>query len=101
VIVTQNLKDGPPENERGIQIFDDVLYLDPDDLPEFLDRWGDVYEASEIASGPGSDAVTDDTALPPAIRDFLLDVERRRGDDLPPSAGEGGSERSGGDAHRP
>ena len=91
VIVTQNLKDGPPRNEHGIQVFADVLYLDPDDLPAFLLWWGDYYasgglEPFEARWGPTSDddpdqtvpGVADQVGLSPAIREFILDVERRR-----------------------
>jgi hypothetical protein len=85
VIVTQNLKDGPPENEHGVRVFDGVLYLDPAHLPVFLDWWGDLYLSGELAASSGDAAVADNIALPTGIREFLLDVERRRGIERPSS----------------
>jgi hypothetical protein len=91
VIVTQNLKDGPPKYEHGVQVFADVLYLDPADLPAFLMWWGDYYASgglgsSETSWNPTTDGdpdrtasdVASDSALSPAIRELILDLQRRR-----------------------
>ena len=88
---SQNLKDGPPKNEHGIQVFADVLYPDPADLPAFLMWWGDYYASGGLESSETSwDATSDgdpdrtasdvagDVALPPAIRELILDLQRRR-----------------------
>lgn len=97
VIVTQNLKDGPPPDERGLRVFDGVLYLDPIHLPDFLAWWGDYWETNLLAgdvenvveprlpAGEGIGRDVGEVTVLLAIRDLFLDVERRRGGTLPAS----------------
>jgi hypothetical protein len=96
IIVTQNLKDGPPADDHGVRAFEDVIYLDPNELCEILDLWGDLVESRRVSGATRDETVGDNSALgplsgsvdsgglAPAIRDFLLDIERRRGGELPP-----------------
>jgi hypothetical protein len=79
IVVTQNLRDGPPRNERGLQVFDGVLYLDPKDLAVALGWWGDFcvlgsLESAEHESGQSPEGDTTDASLPPAIQSFLRDI---------------------------
>jgi hypothetical protein len=96
VIVTQNLKAGPPPNEAGIRVFEAILYLDPASLPALLDRWGDICQtgpllpelADETAEAGTWPTTPADDALPPAIVEFLFDVVRRRQEELQASTEE-------------
>ena len=96
-MVTQNLKDGPPPDEDGVRIFEGVMYLAPNDLLELLDLWGDSIESRRLREMTGQEpaqsgaqappgGVVEEAALLPSIRDFLLELERRRGSELPPPA---------------
>ena len=86
----------------AIAAYEQLLKMVPDndralnDLAWLLDRWGNYYmtgvfdqESTEVAAIDRSTdqprRLDDEVALLPAIRDFLLDVERRRGGELPPS----------------
>lgn len=44
VVVTENLKHGPPADEHGLQGYEGVLYMHPARFTELLDMWGDFYE---------------------------------------------------------
>jgi hypothetical protein len=94
VIVTYNPRTAPPPNEHGIQIFEDILYLDPASLPALLDRWGDICQTGpllpelEDEADDGWIAPPVEEALPPAIVDFLYGVVRRREEELQASTEE-------------
>jgi hypothetical protein len=40
-VVTENLKDGPPEDDRGRRIFDGVLWCHPDLFLSMVSLWSD------------------------------------------------------------
>lgn len=50
IIVTANLRDGPPEDERGRRSFQGVLWCHPDNFPRLLERWADLVATDERAS---------------------------------------------------
>jgi hypothetical protein len=91
IIVTQNLRDGPPRNARGLQVFDGVLYLNPEDLVAVLGWWGDLCGAISLEPPEGeqgrplvtpsshsAERGTNDAAMPHAVQDFLRETGRRR-----------------------
>lgn len=55
VVVTDNLRDGPPSDDRGLRQWNRILYVAPDHVVAALDWWAD-----EVASGRG----VDDPSLP-------------------------------------
>ena len=44
VIVTENLIDGPPLDDRGLRAYNGILYLSGEAFVSELDWWGDYYE---------------------------------------------------------
>ena len=84
VIVTANLTAGPPSNGHGVPVFNNVLYLDPEHLPAFLDRWGDISQIGsnitvlEDESTVAHSAGDVDGDVMPGLIAFQLDVVRRR-----------------------
>ena len=106
VIVTRNLRSGPPANEGGAHVFEDVLYLDPVMLAAFLDRWGDICQtgnlipdltdetadAARASVACDGDADEGEATLPPAILEFLVNVARRRAEERAASTDEDISE---------
>jgi hypothetical protein len=49
VIVTDNLRDGPPEDAAGRRVFQDVLWCHPDRFARMLERWTDAIAATADA----------------------------------------------------
>lgn len=45
-VVTENLKDGPPEDSEGYRVWNDIVYVHPDQFLEFLDGGTDIVDAS-------------------------------------------------------
>jgi hypothetical protein len=92
IIVTENLKDGPPADSNGLQIWGGILFIHPEKLIQTLDWLG-----SRASSGrapvrgyrPPSQTQEDDAAdepqLTPDVVRFLLNVEERAAVDLPPA----------------
>ena len=67
VVVTDNLRDGPPVNDQGLRRWEGILYAAPDDLIEALDWW-----AEEVARGRGAD----DPQIP-GVPPLLRRIERQ------------------------
>jgi hypothetical protein len=51
IIVTANLRDGPPPDERGRQIFEGVVWCHPEVFARLIDLWADA-----VATGEREDA---------------------------------------------
>jgi hypothetical protein len=94
VIISNNARTGPPPNEQDLQVFEDILYLDPASLPALLDRWGDICQTGpllpelEDEADDGWAAPPVEEVLPPAVVEFLYDVVRRREEELQTSTEE-------------
>ncbi len=77
VVVTLNLKDGPPLDADGIQSWGRIMYFDPDRLIAILKNVGDFYETGQAldrqsSQDESSTGTTDDIELASDIRAFLL-----------------------------
>jgi hypothetical protein len=92
VVVTENLKDGPPVDEGGIQSWNRVMYVHPDRFIDSLDWVGHGLETGQepksvdegvVAPTSANDAASN-TGFSPLIRAFLLDVDRRASTELSP-----------------
>ena len=57
-IVTENLKDGPPEDERGRRTFDGVLWCHPEVFLRLIDIWADItaMDSQGLSSTPFEDS---------------------------------------------
>jgi len=90
VVITENLKDGPPANDEGLHLYQGILYVHPNDFCHLLPWLGDLNETGvdwklgeddlgETAAATASSRTT--PVQPPpelwsAIRDLLLRTEQ-------------------------
>jgi len=91
VIVTVNLKDGPPEDEHGLRRFQNVGFIHPQSFARLIDTWADFISTGELrrragrtrspqpANAPSSGA--EEAALAPDIQELLRIVSARLGRD--------------------
>jgi len=90
VVVTDNLKDGPPDDDDGFQVWNDVMYMHPAEMAETLDRLGQFFETSQQSAAERAeptrsiDDMVHSEALSPTILHFLRMVEWRARTELPP-----------------
>lgn len=98
VVLTENLKDGPPLDAAGIRSWGRVMYFHPDAFIAFLGELGDFYETTRTLDAGSSLPPADSPAgieLSPEITTFLRIIEAQAREDLP---GTGGAVESEGDA---
>jgi len=76
-IVTENLKDGPPRDEGGLQVFRSVGFIHPNDFPAVLSVWADISATAERQrkgggppAAPASE-LAEDTSLPADTEELL------------------------------
>lgn len=93
IVITANLKDGPPLDEDGIRTWNNTMYFDP---PTFIHALSRVIQEVETndAPHPGSEAGTNIQhgsaqgaieQMPEAIFRFLRQIEARAAAELPPA----------------
>jgi hypothetical protein len=66
-VVTVNLKDGPPEDDRGIRIFDGVIWCHPEQFLYFVEWRADAISTGEYPDGAEIDRVTPTSEQPPGV----------------------------------
>jgi hypothetical protein len=79
VVLTENLKDGPPPDNHGVRGWGRITYLHPDEFMGLLDKIGHFYE-----TGQQADEETGDPGLSPTVQAFLQQVDTRARTELPP-----------------
>jgi hypothetical protein len=92
MVVTLNLKDGPPVNDEGLRVWNSTLYLHPENCAVVLKWWGDVFETGQqpilvraVAPDAGLGDATGTQELSPDVLAFIRVIERRAAAELPPS----------------
>ena len=60
IVITVNLKDGPPVDLERLRRHEHVIYVHPDIFAAFLNVWGALLETGEVPDDP--DALIRDTA---------------------------------------
>ena len=93
VVLTANLKDGPPVDSDGFRTWGEVIYFHPDEFVEALDRVGHSFETMTPPQFDEDHApFVDVTATPaeegqfsPEVLRFLRAIEQRAQDELPPA----------------
>lgn len=83
MVVTENLRDGPPPGADGFRSWDNVLYVAPDDFVALLDWWDGADEAARDGVTAGATAAHPErgrSVEPPApvLRLLRAIAERRR-----------------------
>jgi PIN domain len=86
LVVTANLKDGPPPGEGGLRQHNGITYMHPDDFMVGLDIWGDLMETGqfpilrvleELLKTAAAKAGTPPVQLSPSLEAFLRQQEER------------------------
>jgi hypothetical protein len=92
-VVTENLRDGPPEDDQGRRIFEGVLWCHPDIFLKLLEVWSELIPdgGQDLLSGssraqPSARTATEaapvsDVELPKSFLDFLDDLYARASGD--------------------
>jgi hypothetical protein len=85
ILLTDNLRDGPPPDDRGIRQWQGITYLPAADFLALVDVWGDIMENGATRAtftlaeywvqryGAGADGAP----LPPALQALLLQIEQQ------------------------
>lgn len=92
-VVTENLKDGPPEDKDGHRVWGKTVYVHPDQFLDFLEGWASIVEGArpialegeDHSVAPLVDAPGPEVELSPLVRRVLLAAEMRAQDELPPA----------------
>jgi len=86
-VVTDNLRDGPPKDEHGLQYHRDVGFIHPEQFAQLIDAWADLMYTGEARRRPpqAERQPTGDSptfqlagvALPPEIEELLRAASAR------------------------
>lgn len=76
-VITDNLADAPPENVDGLQVFDGVYFVHPDEFLLIIEAIADVLEMEDLPEARG-DGVDNREGIPLVYHPFLDELFRRK-----------------------
>ena len=78
IIVTENLKDAPPEDDRGMRLYRGVLFMHPDVFIDFLQHYSDLVSTRSLPM------LRDEPSLTPLVAEESTPVADTEATDFPP-----------------
>jgi hypothetical protein len=79
IVVTENLKDGPPPDSRGIRQYRDIRYLHPNFFVDLMDIWADLMWESRFPQLEAGDIepASSGPEVPAGMRQTINEILRQ------------------------